>query len=242
MGFVVMHHMMGRASKIWSKETGIDRNPADEVEVKRPDDQRDRYLSVEEVSRLKTVLDEKMYRRAGKGINQTFFRSRLIVLTALTTDMRISEIFGLKWNDLRYKEELIAVGPKLKGGEFRYVPMPPELAAEFRKYPAVLSEERIFPPEPGAKRERQRMDRSYETILKQAEIEDFRFHDLRHTFASWYMMNGGDLYDRALRQARQESYSEDGQHGTKDVEDDGRRFADANQGNSLTFPYCSRAY
>ncbi len=67
--------------------------------------------------------------------------------------MRISEIFGLKWNDLRYKEELIAVGSKLKGGAFRYVPMPPELAAEFRKYPAVLSEERIFPPEPGAKRE-----------------------------------------------------------------------------------------
>src|ERR1700678_1052388 len=42
--FNVMHHMMEKASGIWSKETGIDRNPADQVEVKRSDDQRDRPL------------------------------------------------------------------------------------------------------------------------------------------------------------------------------------------------------
>ena len=47
--FNVMHHMMEKASTIWSKETGIDRNPADQVEVRRPDDQRDRYLSEDEL-------------------------------------------------------------------------------------------------------------------------------------------------------------------------------------------------
>jgi integrase len=195
--FNVMHHMMAKASTIWSKETGIDRNPADLVEVKRPDDQRERYLAAEEITILKATLDEKMYRKAGKGINQTFFRLRLIVLTALTTGMRIAEIFGLKWSDLLYREELIAVRAKLKGGKVRYVPMPPELTAEFRRYPAILGEERIFPPEPGAKRERQRVDKSFETILDLAGIKNFRFHDLRHTFASWYMMNGGDLYELA---------------------------------------------
>src|SRR5262249_3444712 len=147
--FNVMHHMMKKAATVWSKETGIDRNPSDVVEVRRPDDQRERYLSVEEIGRLKAALDEKMYRKARKGINQTLFRLRLIVLTALTTGMRIAEIFSLKWSDLNYREELIAVRAKLKGGKVRYVPMPPELAAEFRKYPAVFAEERIFPPEPG---------------------------------------------------------------------------------------------
>jgi integrase len=195
--FNVMHHMMGRACTIWSKETGIDRNPADLVEVKRPDDQRERYLSAEEIRKLKAAIDEKMYRKAGKGINKTFVRLRLIVLTALTTGMRIGEIFTLKWSDVLAKEGLIAVRVKLKGGKARYVPMPQELAAEFRRYPAVLGEEQIFPPEPGAKRQRQRVDKSFETVLQLAEIKEFRFHDLRHTFASWYMMSGGDLYELA---------------------------------------------
>jgi integrase len=195
--FNVMHHMMAKASGIWSKETGIDRNPADLVEVKRPDDQRERYLTADEIATLKVILDEKMYRKAGKGVNQTFFRLRLIVLTALTTGMRIAEIFALRWSDLLNREELIVVRAKLKGGKVRYVPMPKELGAEFRRYPAILGEERIFPPEPGAKRERQRVDKSFETIMDLAGITDFRFHDLRHTFASWYMMNGGDLYELA---------------------------------------------
>jgi integrase len=68
----------------------------------------------------------------------------LIVLAALTTGMRIAEIFALKWSDVLYKEELIAVRAKLKGGKVRYVPMPLELAAEFKRYPAVIGEEGSF--------------------------------------------------------------------------------------------------
>lgn len=205
--FNVMHHMMKKAATIWTKDTGIDRNPADHVEVKRPDDQRDRYLSEDELRRLKVALDEKIYRKGTKDFNKTFCRLRMIVLIAVTTGMRMSEIFGLKWSDVMYSEGLLAVRAKLKGGKMRYVPMPPELADELRRYtpqPAnnVLyiagnNHEQIFPPKDGAKGERQRVEGSFEDLLERADIQDFRFHDLRHTFASWYMMNGGDLYELA---------------------------------------------
>ena len=205
--FNVMHHMMKKAATIWTKDTGIDRNPADQVEVKRPDDQRDRYLSEDELRRLKVALDEKIYRKGTNDFNKTFCRLRMIVLIAVTTGMRMSEIFGLKWSDVMYSEGLLAVRAKLKGGKMRYVPMPPELADELRRFmpqPAnnVLyisgnNHEQIFPPKDGAKGERQRVEGSFEDLLERADIQDFRFHDLRHTFASWYMMNGGDLYELA---------------------------------------------
>jgi len=89
----------------------------------------------------------------------------------------------------------------------RYVPMLPELADELRRYmpkPAVdnvlyiVSDDgRIFPPKGDAKSGRQRVEGSFEDLLDRAAITNFRFHDLRHTFASWYMMNGGDLYELA---------------------------------------------
>jgi integrase len=195
--FNVMHHMMAKASTIWSKETGINRNPADHVEVRRPDDARDRYLSEDELRRLKQALDEKKYRKGTNDLNRTVHRLRLIVLIAAATGMRASEIFGLLWSDVLYSEGLLAVRAKLKGGKMRYVPMTPELACELRRFPVVINEGRIFPPKQGATSGRQRLEGSFEDLLERAGIRDFRFHDLRHTFASWYMMNGGDLYELA---------------------------------------------
>jgi len=202
--FNVMHHMMNKASTIWSRETGIDRNPTDQVEIKRPNDQRERFLSAEEIQRLKICLDQRMYRRDGnyesgysKVRNQRISRLRLIALTALTTGMRLGEIFALKWSDILYTDGLIAVRAMLKGGKVRYVPLLPQLAQEFRRYPSVQGEQFIFPPRLGTKGERQSVEKTFQAMLKFAGIEEFRFHDLRHTFASWYMMHGGDLYELA---------------------------------------------
>ncbi len=75
--------------------------------------------------------------------------------------------------------------------------MTSQLAEEIQKYPKPFGESRIFPPKGGVASRRQRLDGSFAGMLERAKIWDFRFHDLRHTFASWYMMNGGDLYELA---------------------------------------------
>jgi integrase len=195
--FNVMHHMMEKASTIWAPETGIDRNPASLIEVRRPDDSRERYLSEDELQRMKIALDERILRKGTKDPNQTNRRMRLIVLIAVSTGMRSAEIHRLRWSDVRYGEGLLAVRAKLKKGKERFVPMTSELAEEIRGYPTVIGQDRIFPPKGGPASKRQRLEGSFEDLLERANIHDFWFHDLRHTFASWYMMNGGDLYELA---------------------------------------------
>jgi len=52
----------------------------------------------------------------------------------------------IRWSDVMYSEALLAVRARLKNGKVRYVPMPSELAEEIRRYPAVIGQDRIFPP------------------------------------------------------------------------------------------------
>ena len=92
--FNVLHHLFGRATTVWTKDTGLSRNPADEVEVERPDDSRDRFLTEEEIPRLKRSLDLVAFgavvapgSRPAKVISWDHYRMRLIVLTSWTTGM-----------------------------------------------------------------------------------------------------------------------------------------------------------
>src|ERR1700761_2786444 len=166
--FNVMHHMMEKASTIWSKETGLERNPANQVEVRRPDDSRDRYLSEDELRRLKQALEQKRYRKGTKDLNKTNLRLNLLVLIAVTTGMRMMEIFGLSWSDVMYDEGLLAVRAKLKGGKMRYVPMSPRLAEELRGM--WKDEGPVFPLRAKAVGKRRRMKASFEDLLIRAKI------------------------------------------------------------------------
>lgn len=108
--FNVMHHMMPKASTIWSRETGIDRNPADQIEVKRPDDTRERYLSDDELRRISEALDERRLRKGTKDLNRTDSANEIGRVDRLTTGMRHAEIFELQWSDVMYRKRSLRCG------------------------------------------------------------------------------------------------------------------------------------
>jgi integrase len=74
-----------------------------------------------------------MFRKGTRDINQTNLRMRLIVLIAVSTGIRSTEIHRLRWSDAMYSEGLLAVRARLKNGKVRYVTMPSELSEEIRR-------------------------------------------------------------------------------------------------------------
>ncbi len=160
----------------------------------------------------------------------------MIVLIALSTGMRSSEVFRLSWTDVLYAEGLIAVRAKLKGGKMRYVPMPPELAGEVRRYAAaaVNNDDRIFPPEPGATSGRQRLEGSFEDLLRtgghtglpvsrsashlRVLVHDERGRSVRAREDSWAQQYQDD---RTLRKAGAAAYCQDQQHRSGNLEANG---------------------
>lgn len=113
-----------------------------------------------------------------------------VVILALNTGMRRGEILSLKWKDIDFKRDIIYLY-KTKNNEKREVPMneyAKTALIRVRKNPRSAY---IFCNNSGEPFRNLR--KSFFTALKKSGIVNFRFHDLRHTFASHLVMSGVDL-------------------------------------------------
>jgi integrase len=129
----------------------------------------------------------------------------LVVILALSTGMRQGEIMGLTWDDVDLHRGRITLH-ETKNGERRVVPLAGKAQELLKEHAKVrrIGTPLLFPGKvrthrsgEGVTYKPMDLRTPWESALKKAGIEDFRFHDLRHSAASYLAMNGASLAEIA---------------------------------------------
>ncbi len=160
-------------------------NPMSKVRKPKEPRGRVRFLSDEEREALLKACKESR--------NSQLYT---IVVIALSTGARMNEILGLTWKDIDFKKRRIRL-EDTKNGERRSIHLSEHsfcLIEELSKI-RPINTPYVFPSLDGSKP----MDirDAWNKAVERANLEDFRFHDLRHTAASYLAMNGATLVEIA---------------------------------------------
>lgn len=170
-----------------------------------------RYLSEDEERRLRAALVAREERARAERARANEWRVargyptmpdlyavafadhlRPMVLLALNTGLRRGELFNLTWPDVDLERRLLTVkGHGAKSGQTRHIPLNDEAHEVLTGWRHEGARGLVFP-----NREGKRLDNintAWAGLLEAASIAGFRFHDLRHTFASKLVMAGIDL-------------------------------------------------
>lgn len=110
-----------------------------------------------------------------------------VVLLAMNTGLRKGELLALNWSDINLQARMLTVRPEnAKSGKQRHVPLNIEAMTVLRQWASQVGDSgNVF----GIAS----VKSSWDTLLTTAKVENFRFHDLRHHFASRLVMAGVDL-------------------------------------------------
>lgn len=137
---------------------------------------RTRYLNEEEIEGLLYCCAEHL---------------KPIVILAMNTGMRKGEILNLKWSDIDMINRVIMVKTS-KNNESRSVPINETLYSELLKLQGdCTGDNSVFTDK--TDKPIKNIDHAFAGARKRAKLTNFRFHDLRHTFASHLAINGVNL-------------------------------------------------
>ena len=162
-------------------------------------------LAIPEIDSLKT--NNKLVRYLTDGEEQRLLtvlppRLRPLVVLAMHTGMRKSELLNLRWSDVDFVSGTVTVC-EAKSGEGRRLPLSdtarqalleiwPSDGTSARVPKAPNDNGHVFRAPHGGYL--MNLNRDWYSALRKSGLEGFRFHDLRHTFASRLVMIGVDLY------------------------------------------------
>lgn len=163
------------------KELGwLERNPLERVSKGTENKGRVRFLSDDELPLF--------LRACRESANPHLY---LAVVLALTTGGRQSEVMGLRWPQIDLKRRTAMLGDT-KNGDARALPLSGEAVGLLQQRVKVrsLDDDRLFPAKPGCKSPFVDLRTAFASALETAQINDFHWHDLRHTAASYLAMAG----------------------------------------------------
>jgi integrase len=163
----------------------LESNPIARVSKLKEPRGRVRFLSDEE----RTALLEQCTKSENPYLHT-------VVVLALSTGARKMEIMSLKWVDVDFQRKSIVLH-ETKNNERRVLPLQGyalELMQKLAQHKKAHSDF-VFPSEKGD----QPVDirRAWEYAVEKTDIKDFKFHDLRHSAASYLAMNGASLAEIA---------------------------------------------
>jgi integrase len=178
----VLRHMLNLGRK-WGYLVAVP-----DIELPKKPDGRLRYLEPDEIGRLLTAC----------ASSRNPYLSAIVSL-ALNTGMRKEEILGLAWERIDVAADY-GLSARLtlyrtKSGKPRGVPLNADAVKALDTVEPDPAQRvgLVFRRQDGA--EWGQIRTAFATAMTRAGITGFRFHDLRHTFASHFMMRGGTLYD-----------------------------------------------
>lgn len=154
----------------------IDKAP--QVKLYKEAKRRVRWITPEQANRLLSELPP---------------HQRDITLFALATGLRQSNVIKLTWEQVDLPRSTAWIpGDKAKGKEDIHVSLS-QLAVGLLQRRLGKHKDYVFTY--AGKPIHQVNTRAWRSALKRAGIENFRWHDLRHTWASWLVQNGTPMYD-----------------------------------------------
>lgn len=193
--YKVKRHEQRAAPATLNKELGL-MKAAFNVAIREWEWCRDnpiRRVAMERVNnaRVRYVTDEEFERVLGECPDWL----KPIVLTARYTGMRRENIVSLRWDQVGLSRKLIILD-RTKNGDRLGMPLCETLVDLFRSLGKVrhLRSPNVFTQPDGSPYKGAWVGVAFARVCKRAGILDFRFHDLRHTFASSLVQRGVDLY------------------------------------------------
>ncbi len=173
--------MLSKAFSLAAKEwEWLKDNPVSRVSKEKENNARDRWLSKDEEKRL---LDN-----SPEWIKQ-------IIIFSLNTGLRLGELTGLEWSRVDISNKTILIDNS-KNGEQRTIPLNKYALDVVTQRSRVrsLKCDYVFINRYGGKINPNSLRDAFRKILRKVEIDDFRLHDLRHSFATRLTQSDVDLY------------------------------------------------